>query len=91
MASKQEKNEQQNSNREITFTSGERLVAYAIRERPHSASSWVRIGSAWLNRDGSLNLYLDALPVDGKVHVRRPPVNEAAEKKPTDEQLPASN
>lgn len=91
MASKHEKNEQPNNNREITFTSGERLVAYAIRERPHSASSWVRIGSAWVNRDGSLNLYLDALPVDGKVHVRRPPVNEATEKKPTDEQSPAAN
>lgn len=77
------KTEQPNNTREITYTSGERLVAYAIRERPHSASSWVRIGTAWLN--------LDALPVDGKVHIRRPPVNDAAEKSAADEQTPASN
>lgn len=87
---KKTKTEQPNNTREITYTSGERLVAYAIRERPHSASSWIRIGTAWLNRDGSLNLYLDALPVDGKVHVRRAPVNDAAEKS-ADEQTPASN
>ncbi len=89
MANQNEKKTDKSDPREITYTSGERLVAYAIRERPHSPSSWVRIGSAWLNRDGSLNLYLDALPVDGKVHVRRPPVNEAAEK--SAELPPASN
>ncbi len=86
-----EKKTEKSEAREITYTSGERLVAYAIRERPHSASSWVRIGTAWLNRDGSLNLYLDALPVDGKVHIRRPPVNDAAEKSAADEPTPAAN
>lgn len=35
-----------------------------------SDSKWIRIGSAWTNRDGSLNVYLDALPLDGKLHVR---------------------
>lgn len=33
-------------------------------------SVWVKAGSAWVNRDGSLNVYLDVLPLDGKLHVR---------------------
>ncbi|MHB8873597.1 MAG: hypothetical protein ACYC8T_07915, partial [Myxococcaceae bacterium] len=37
---------------------------------------WVRAGNAYVNRDGSLNVYLDVLPLDGVLHVR-----EAAEKK----------
>jgi hypothetical protein len=31
---------------------------------------WTRIGSAFVNRDDSLNLFLDALPIGGKLHVR---------------------
>lgn len=31
---------------------------------------WVRVGTAWVNRDDSLNLVLDALPIGGKLHVR---------------------
>lgn len=34
---------------------------------------WVKAGSAWVNRDGSLNVYLDVLPLDGKLHVREAP------------------
>lgn len=33
-------------------------------------SFWNRIGSAFHNRDGSMNIYLDALPRDGKVQIR---------------------
>jgi hypothetical protein len=31
---------------------------------------WNRVGTAYHNRDGSMNLYLDALPRDGKVQLR---------------------
>lgn len=31
-----------------------------------------RIGTAFVNRDDSLNVLLDALPVSGKLHVRDP-------------------
>jgi hypothetical protein len=31
---------------------------------------WVRIGVGFTNRDGSLNLRLDAIPVNGTLHVR---------------------
>ena len=31
---------------------------------------WRKIGTAFENRDGSLNIFLDALPVNGKLQVR---------------------
>jgi hypothetical protein len=37
---------------------------------------WARIGSGWTNRDGSLNLTLDALPIDGKITLRLRKDNE---------------
>lgn len=50
-----------------------RLVVYTIVERPGAEKSfWARVGSAWINRDQSINIQLDALPVNGKLHVREP-------------------
>ena len=54
---------------------GKRLAVFSIREGK-GGSIWVRAGSAFVNKDGSLNLLLDVLPLDGKLHVR-----EAAERK----------
>ena len=58
---------------------GKRLVVFSTREthdkEGRSTTVWVKAGSAWVNRDGSLNVYLDVLPLDGKLHVR-----EATEK-----------
>ncbi len=31
---------------------------------------WMRIGSAFQNRDGSTNIYLDAYPTNGKLQIR---------------------
>ena len=31
---------------------------------------WKRVGTAFINRDESLNILLDALPLNGKLHVR---------------------
>lgn len=31
-----------------------------------------RIGIGFVNRDDSINVYLDALPIDGKLHLREP-------------------
>lgn len=54
---------------------GKRLAVFSIRENKNG-SVWVRAGTAFVNKDGSLNLLLDVLPIDGKLHVR-----EAGEKK----------
>ena len=48
---------------------GKRLNVFSIREG-RSGSIWVRAGSAFVNKDGSLNILLDVLPLDGKLHVR---------------------
>ncbi len=31
---------------------------------------WVKLGVAFTNRDGSTNVYLDALPTNQKLHIR---------------------
>lgn len=40
--------------------------------QPGGRAFWQRVGSAWSNKDGSLNIVLNALPVNGKLHVRAP-------------------
>ena len=44
-------------------------VVYTLTERGDK-SYWTRIGVAYVNRDGSLNLKLDAMPTNGTMHVR---------------------
>lgn len=43
---------------------------------------WRRIGTAFLNRDESLNIEIDAMPVNGKLHVRDFLPRDADEKTP---------
>lgn len=56
------------------MVAGKRYQVFSVRESRgpdgKAASTWVKAGSAWVNRDGSLNVYLDVLPLDGKLHVR---------------------
>ena len=51
------------------LTQGKRLAVFSIREGK-GGTVWVRAGSAFVNRDGSLNVLLDVLPLDGRLHVR---------------------
>jgi len=48
---------------------GKTLAVFSVRPGEHG-TVWVRVGKAVENRDGSINVYLDALPIDGKLHVR---------------------
>lgn len=46
---------------------------YTIVEREGlEKNQWIRIGVAFVNKDQSLNLRLDAFPVNGTLHVRDP-------------------
>lgn len=45
-------------------------AVYTVAPRPNNRTQWVRIGTAFVNRDGSLNVLLDALPVNGTLHIR---------------------
>ncbi len=48
-----------------------RLAVFAIRQpKGQAAAIWTRAGNAVVNRDGSLNVYLDVMPLDGKLHLR---------------------
>jgi len=42
------------------------------REKPF----WLKVGVAFENRDGSLNVLLNALPVNGKLHIREASEND---------------
>ena len=44
-------------------------VVYSITERA-GRSYWTRVGIGFENRDGSLNLRLEAFPVNGQLQVR---------------------
>ena len=48
-----------------------RKAAYTIIERGEGIKPyWLRVGTAFTNRDGSINILLDAVPTNGKLHVR---------------------
>lgn len=54
---------------------GKKLQVFSIKEIKETQGEekrtvWVKAGTAWVNRDGSLNVYLDVLPLEGKLHVR---------------------
>lgn len=68
-----------NNNGTATYAKGARLDVYSIRPGRNGAI-WVRAGVAWVNRDGSLNVHLDVLPLDGKLHIR-PPLPRAVDGK----------
>ena len=44
-------------------------VAYVINERS-GKSHFNRIGVAFVNKDGSINVKLEAIPVNGEIHIR---------------------
>jgi hypothetical protein len=50
---------------------GKRYVVFSVRKQDRNgAAVWVRAGYAWANPDGSANVTLDVLPLDGKLHIR---------------------
>ena len=53
-----------------TNSSAPRKIVYSIIERENDHNIWVKIGAGWINRDGSLNLRLDALPLSDRLQIR---------------------
>jgi hypothetical protein len=46
-------------------------IAYNVIDKPGMKNRvWMRVGMAWLNRDGSISVVLDALPVGGRIQLR---------------------
>lgn len=44
-------------------------VVYNIAER-NGRNYWTRIGVAFVNQDGSLNVKLESFPINGELHIR---------------------
>ena len=45
-------------------------AVYTIVERKEARNIWIRIGIGFVNQDGSINVRLDAVPVNGRLHIR---------------------
>jgi hypothetical protein len=54
-------------------------ASYESRSDGRERSRWVRVGVAFDNRDGSVNVLLDALPLSGRLQIRSRPNDSAAE------------
>lgn len=56
------------------------MEVWSIREAndPDRKSFWKHVGRAFWNRDGSINVLLDALPLSGKLQIRKPKDEGAA-------------
>jgi hypothetical protein len=54
-------------------------TAYTVREGKKEGDKgyWIEIGSVWTNKDGSLSIVLDALPVSGRIVIRERKAKEA--------------
>jgi hypothetical protein len=44
--------------------------AYTVVQRKDGTSRWISIGRAFINRDHSINVLLDATPTNGKLQIR---------------------
>jgi hypothetical protein len=47
-----------------------KYAVFTIKERPRQKAIFIRIGIAFVNKDNSYNIHLDASPLDGKLHMR---------------------
>jgi hypothetical protein len=50
-----------------------RFDVFNVKEAPEGSekkSFWNKLGVAFQNKDGSLNVHLDSLPMDGKLCIR---------------------
>ncbi|MBF0107369.1 MAG: hypothetical protein HQM16_18820 [Deltaproteobacteria bacterium] len=46
------------------------MKVYTILEGKEKKANWKQIGLAFVNSDDSLNVFLHALPINGKLHIR---------------------
>ncbi len=67
----------------MTERNTESRTVFAITEKGDK-SYWTRIGAAFTNKDGSINLELDALPVSGRLQIRDREEQKEPEERTTD-------
>jgi len=64
-------------------------AVYTIVPKPDGKDVWLRVGSAFPNRDGSLTVLLDAIPINGRLQVREQKPREAEGREPASTDEPA--
>ena len=48
-----------------------KYTAYVVKDLPNGKSLWFAVGSAFVNKDGSINVHLHAFPATGgKIQLR---------------------
>lgn len=57
----------------LPLENGKKMVVYSVRKNTNGAAVWIRCGVAIRNADGSMDVTLDALPVDGKLQIGKKP------------------
>lgn len=62
----------------MTTASRSWLSVYVIVKHPGRPAYWLTVGTAFVNRDGSLNVRLNANPIDGQLHIRPAATRPAA-------------
>lgn len=62
------------------------FIAWTVTDKP-SGTYWQKLGACWTHRDGKgLTVQLDAMPIDGRVVLRKPldpPADQPAERSPS--------
>jgi hypothetical protein len=67
------------------------LKVYTIVEKPgQDKGIWLDIGVAVVNRDGSISAKLDALPLNGQLHLREPEPRNSENNRRNNENSPQS-
>ena len=66
-------------------------VVYTVQERA-KRNLWLRVGTAFMNRDGSWTVRLDALPLSGTLIIRDPdPKDSSSEESVPERPVPHVN
>jgi len=56
--------------KDVVSTTEQPKDVFNILEGKDGKSRWVKIGAAFVNKDGSINAFLDVFPRDGKLQIR---------------------
>lgn len=69
--------EQRMNNKGVKMADGRIKAVYnIIRKENMEKPIWNRVGTAWLNRDNSLNVKLDYYPVNNQLQIRDLPIKK---------------
>ncbi len=58
------------SNTSATTQPSTMKTVFTVVKKSDGKSFWMKLGVGFVNRDGSINLHLDALPANGTLQVR---------------------